>query len=136
MTEAEWLACADPTRLMQWERIAPADLPLRLFAVACCRRIPALNSRPTLAAVIDTAERFAARLATEEELRNANLGAEGIAGSAGEATDARESAEGMSENTLGWQAIHCAGWAAYRTSLPRTDRWSTGSKGPGPPSSS
>jgi hypothetical protein len=118
MTEAEWLACADPTRLMQWERITAAERKVRLFAVACCRRIPALNSHATLAAVITTAERFADRLATEEELRDANLRADGIADSAGKTADDCESTEGVSEDTVRWQAIHCAGWAAYWASLP------------------
>jgi hypothetical protein len=118
MTESEWLASADPTRLTQCERIAATERKVRLFAVACCRRIPALNSHATLAAVTDTVERFADRLATEEELRSAHLGADGIYDRAGETADDCESAEGLSENTVRWQAIHCAARAAYWASLP------------------
>jgi hypothetical protein len=118
MTEAEWLSCADPTRLMQWERIATTERKLRLFAVACCRRIPALNSDAILAAVIDTVERFADRLATEEEVRDAHLRADSIADSAGETADDCESVEGLSENTVRWQAVHCAAWATHWASFP------------------
>jgi hypothetical protein len=119
MTEAEWLACAQPTDLMKWERITATERKVRLFAVACCRRVPALTSHASLAAVIDTVERFADRLATEEELRAANLRADGIADSAGKTATDCESTEGLSENTVRWQAAHCAAWAASWASLPK-----------------
>jgi len=115
---AEWLECANPTRLMQCERIAATERKFRLFAVACCRRVPALNSDATLAAVVETIERFADRLATEEELRDAHLRADSAYDAAGETADECEAAEGLSENTVRWQAIHCAARAAYWASLP------------------
>jgi hypothetical protein len=123
VTEAEWLACVDPTHLMQWERIAATERKVRLFAVACCRRIPALNSHETLAAAIDTGERFADRLATEEELHEANLRAEGIADSAGETADDYESAEGITGNTVREWQIQCAGRSAYWASLSGDESW-------------
>ena len=39
MREAEWLTCADPEPLLRWLRNRPSDRKLRLFAVACCRRL-------------------------------------------------------------------------------------------------
>jgi hypothetical protein len=39
MTEAEWLACTDPTPMLADLPPATGERKLRLYAVACCRRI-------------------------------------------------------------------------------------------------
>src|SRR5262249_59691544 len=39
MTEAEWLACADPEAMLAEVRKSASDRKLRLFAAACCRRL-------------------------------------------------------------------------------------------------
>ena len=41
MTEAEWLACTDPTPLLEFlgESGRASERKLRLFAVACCLRV-------------------------------------------------------------------------------------------------
>jgi len=39
MTEAEWNACNDPKPMLGFLRGRGNDRKLRLFAVACCRRV-------------------------------------------------------------------------------------------------
>ncbi len=41
MTEAEWLACENPIRLMIWGRGRVSDRKLGLFAAACYRDVAA-----------------------------------------------------------------------------------------------
>jgi hypothetical protein len=73
MTEAEWLACDDPWRMLnehQWQlppRPAFTDRKLRLFACACCRQVWHQFTDPRSRRAIEVAEAYADGAATEEE---------------------------------------------------------------------
>jgi hypothetical protein len=59
MTEAEWLACNDPQRMLRHLGRKASDRKLRLFAAACCRRSWRKLKNEYLRASIETAELFA-----------------------------------------------------------------------------
>jgi hypothetical protein len=56
MTEAEWLACTDPTPMLEFVR---SKRKMRLYATSCCRRLLPLFSDLSLSGVVEAAERFA-----------------------------------------------------------------------------
>jgi hypothetical protein len=66
MTEAEWLACTDWTPMLEYLRGLASDRKLRLFAVACCRRMWHLLTESCQRAV-GLAERYCDGLATADE---------------------------------------------------------------------
>jgi hypothetical protein len=70
MTQAEWQSCRDPELMVRSLAAEKHLRELRLFAVACVRRIWRLLSDAGRAAV-DASERFANSRASEQELRQA-----------------------------------------------------------------
>jgi hypothetical protein len=68
VTEAEWLACNDPTPMLKFLRPQPSERKLRLFACGCCRQVwKSLTLQPVRKA-LETAELYADGSATDEEL--------------------------------------------------------------------
>jgi hypothetical protein len=79
MDEAEWLGCTDPEKMLDFLRGKASDRKLRLFAVACCRRLWTMmiegNQGSLARAAVEATERFADGACSEEELQAAQAGA-------------------------------------------------------------
>jgi hypothetical protein len=69
MDEAEWLACADPQPMLAFLRGTASDRKLRLFAVACVRRVWRLVGRERSRWAVGIAE-----LVADEKLGGDSLG--------------------------------------------------------------
>ena len=72
MTEAEWLACEDPTPMLDFVRDSATDRRVRLFGVACCRRIWTLMPNRQCKMAVDRAESYSEGQCTRDRLRAAS----------------------------------------------------------------
>jgi hypothetical protein len=77
MTSAEWDACADPHKLLNflWANGRASRRKMRLFAVACCRRFWRLLTDERSRTAVEVAERCAEGWVTEQEREAAAWGA-------------------------------------------------------------
>jgi hypothetical protein len=66
MTEAEWLACTEPTPMLEYLRGKANDRKLRLFACASCRHIWHLLTDPRSREAVEVSEHFADHSASPE----------------------------------------------------------------------
>ena len=66
-TEADWLACAEPPKMLDMVKDRVSVRKMRLVGVACCRHISHLFHAEACDVGVAVAERFADGLAGEEE---------------------------------------------------------------------
>jgi hypothetical protein len=78
MTEAEWLACANPMPMLDFLRGKASDRKLWLFACACCRQVWPLFSHAPSRSAIEVAERVESGAAGRGELMSAFLTVDGL----------------------------------------------------------
>ena len=69
MTEAEWLVATRPAPMLEFLREKADDRKLRLFAVACCRRVESMLLELQSRAALECAEEFAEGQVTQGERR-------------------------------------------------------------------
>ena len=69
MTEAEWLACSDPEKMLEFLRTKMTNRKLRLLACACVRRVWVRSGEPTTPVGVEVSERFSDGAASEKDLR-------------------------------------------------------------------
>jgi len=76
MTESEWQICDDPQRMLnQLARNNASQRKLRLFAVACCRRILKLMTDDRCREAVDVAKLYAEDCVSAEKCKSASVAA-------------------------------------------------------------
>jgi hypothetical protein len=71
MTETQWLVCREPKVMLNYLRGTISQRKLRLFVCAECRQVLRLLPDEGCTQTVETAERYADGLASDEELRSA-----------------------------------------------------------------
>jgi hypothetical protein len=111
MTESEWLACADPTPMLEFLRARASDRKLRLFACACYRRLWGLLDKSERQAV-ESAEWRADGKASAGKLERARRPGQFSSGHAGWAVAAADA----------YQAASRASFCAARRAAQGADK--------------
>ena len=73
MNEEAWVGCIDPTPMLEFMQGKSSDRKMRLFGVACCRRVWHLFTNEQCRETVELGERLADGLVANEERRAAAL---------------------------------------------------------------
>lgn len=113
MTEEEWLACTDPQKMLEFLRGKASERKLRLFAVACCRRVQHLVMDNRCCEALNAAEAYSDDLITVADL---NIACDAARAAQDEVVDSRMA-----------HLLRRAGWSAaeavVRTTQPESSEW-------------
>src|SRR5262245_53412189 len=71
MTEQEWLQATEPKPMLEYLRGRASQRKLRLFAVACCRRVERLFGDKRTRRAVEISEQYADGMATTKEVADA-----------------------------------------------------------------
>ena len=115
MTEAEWLACADPNHVLKFLggnflSGSGSERKLRLFTCACCRRIWHLLADERSRRNVEITEKYVDGLASADEANDAMNGAD----QAWRDFERDNPDAGNFAN----RSTNCGCWAAYYTDFP------------------
>jgi hypothetical protein len=83
MTEQVWLSCTSPRLMLDYLRGKASDRRLRLFSVACCRRVWHLITDEGSHTSVEVAERLCEGTAMDAERRGAGTALGDVEGTAG-----------------------------------------------------
>ena len=120
MTDTDWQAATDPTPMLEYLRGKASDRKLRLFAVACCRRVGDYLEGAGVRHALEMAERFAEGLTSRVQLREALASAlEGSASPSGASPAAYASqAARYAGDSSAWRAAEGAARLAQLAACP------------------